>query len=88
MHKDTLHACMHVFKARYWRTGQNHKGSVFAAMSVANLFSIQMRYVDKGRYVEYTSKDECTGCGTCLDVCYFKARMLTGETIELAQNSC
>jgi len=42
---------------------------------------------DKGAYIEKTN-DECTHCGSCVDVCYFDARTLKDDTLAINRDNC
>jgi ferredoxin len=39
-------------------------------------------------YVAVTDAELCTGCGTCLDSCFFEARQMTGATPDLIDVRC
>jgi ferredoxin len=32
--------------------------------------------------------EECTHCGACEDVCYFKARKMNDDKLTIARNNC
>jgi ferredoxin len=39
-------------------------------------------------YVAITDGDLCTACGTCLESCYFEARQLEEDTLQLIDERC
>jgi ferredoxin len=39
-------------------------------------------------YVAVTDKDLCVGCGLCLDSCYFEARQLENDILQLIDIRC
>ncbi|MBI4858679.1 MAG: 4Fe-4S binding protein [Candidatus Riflebacteria bacterium] len=43
---------------------------------------------DPGTSRERTDMEACTHCGACVDVCFFKARVMTGETLKLDRKRC
>jgi ferredoxin len=43
---------------------------------------------DRGRFVERTRMDACTHCGACVEVCYFRARVMDGELLKIARERC
>lgn len=43
---------------------------------------------DKGTLVEETTLDECSHCGACTEVCYFNARKMNIEKLEINHNNC
>ncbi len=43
---------------------------------------------DKGKLVEKTNMNECTHCGACVDLCYFKARAMKDEQLQVNQDNC
>lgn len=42
----------------------------------------------KGQSVEKTDMDACTDCGACIDVCYFGARAMDGDSLAMGQERC
>jgi Pyruvate/2-oxoacid:ferredoxin oxidoreductase delta subunit len=43
---------------------------------------------DKGDLVERTDSDRCMDCGTCVEVCYFKARSMDDGKLTVEADSC
>ena len=43
---------------------------------------------DRGDLVARTDLDECTQCGACAEICYFKARTMTGEELKADESLC
>lgn len=43
---------------------------------------------DKGNLIENTKMDECTNCGDCVEVCYFKARNMDDGELVLNRDEC
>ncbi len=43
---------------------------------------------DPGKYVEYTDPENCAGCAACEEVCYFGARKLNGDELEVDSDKC
>ncbi|NIN01700.1 MAG: hypothetical protein GTO24_27465 [candidate division Zixibacteria bacterium] len=43
---------------------------------------------DKGNLIENTTMDECTHCGDCVEVCYFKARNMDDGELVLNRDEC
>jgi len=43
---------------------------------------------DKGKFVEKTNRNKCSHCGTCVDVCYFKARKINDDKLIIDKKKC
>lgn len=43
---------------------------------------------DKGFSIENTDIGKCTGCGICIATCYFNARRISGDKIEVNKENC
>lgn len=43
---------------------------------------------DKGKYIEKTDMKECSHCGACVDVCYFKARTMNENQLQVEPGKC
>lgn len=43
---------------------------------------------DKGRFIEETDLDACTGCGDCVETCYFGARVMDGAELSIWRDKC
>ncbi len=42
---------------------------------------------DKGKFIERTNRSKCSNCGTCVDVCYFKARDIN-DKLKINRRKC
>ena len=43
---------------------------------------------DPGRYVERTDMEDCTHCAACEEVCYFGARKMAGDALQVDSGKC
>jgi ferredoxin len=43
---------------------------------------------DKGEFIEKTNMDDCTHCGACEPVCYFKARKMKDGKLVIDRDAC
>ncbi|MFB0510103.1 MAG: DUF362 domain-containing protein [bacterium] len=43
---------------------------------------------DKGEFIEKTDMDDCTHCGECETVCYFKARKMKDDKLVIDRDNC
>ena len=43
---------------------------------------------DKGQHIESTLMDDCTHCGICADVCFFKARIMKNDELKIISKNC
>ncbi len=43
---------------------------------------------DKGKYIEKTNMSQCTHCGACESVCYFQARKMINDKLEVDRDFC
>jgi len=48
----------------------------------------QNEVCDKGIYIELTNTKDCTDCGLCVDVCYFRAKELSNGKLKIISDSC
>ncbi len=55
------------------------EGICFCCDECCEYFTKNDEVCDKGAYIELTDFDSCKACGTCVDVCYFRARRLNDE---------
>ena len=43
---------------------------------------------DKGKLIEHTEMADCTSCGVCVESCYFKARVMEGDQLQVITGNC
>lgn len=43
---------------------------------------------DKGEFIEKTNLEKCKNCGSCVDVCYFKARKMDEGELRIVPKKC
>lgn len=43
---------------------------------------------EKGKYIESTNREDCTDCGLCVGICYFKARKMVKDKLVLFPENC
>ncbi|MBU7025472.1 MAG: 4Fe-4S binding protein [Theionarchaea archaeon] len=43
---------------------------------------------NKGTFIEKTSTDACTHCAACVEVCYFDARKMVDDKLEVTRDNC
>lgn len=63
------------------------QGICFCCDDCCYYFAKPSAEVDKGVYIEKTN-DDCTNCGTCVDVCYFDARTMEDDTLKIIRDNC
>ena len=63
-------------------------GSCFCCNDCCGYFLNQDYKCDKGALIEMTKTEECTDCGACVDVCYFKARKMADGKLAVDRGSC
>ncbi len=68
------------------RTGT--AGICFCCDDCCGYFLDPQEACDRGRFVEKTDLAACTQCGLCEDVCYFKARRMSGGELALETERC
>jgi len=63
-------------------------GICFCCADCCEYFTEQDISCDKGSFIERTDTDACTDCGTCVEVCYFKAREMEDGELVIDQEEC
>jgi NAD-dependent dihydropyrimidine dehydrogenase PreA subunit len=77
--------------SRPFRNDNNRRiidGICFCCDDCCGYFLDPAEICDKGKYVEKTDMKLCTGCGSCVDVCYFKARKLKSSRLKITRSKC
>ena len=77
--------------ARPFRGGeemQNTEGICFCCDDCCGYFLNPEEVCDKGKYIERTDLENCSQCGVCTDVCYFKARSMKGDELHIDTENC
>jgi Pyruvate/2-oxoacid:ferredoxin oxidoreductase delta subunit len=64
------------------------EGSCFCCDDCCAYFLDPKEKCDKGAMIEMTRADDCTDCGACVDVCYFKARTMTDGKLVVGREQC
>jgi ferredoxin len=73
---------------RDYQTKTETEGICFCCDDCCGYFLDKNEICDKGKYIENTDKDSCTLCGDCVDVCYFKAREISGDEMKVSSDDC
>jgi Pyruvate/2-oxoacid:ferredoxin oxidoreductase delta subunit len=63
-------------------------GICFCCDDCCGYFQDEDEVCDKGSMVERTDASRCTDCGTCVSVCYFGARGMVADCLEVDQSRC
>ena len=63
-------------------------GICFCCDDCCGYFLDQNEVCDKGKFIEQTDEESCTLCGDCVDVCYFKAREISGGEMLTSMDDC
>jgi Pyruvate/2-oxoacid:ferredoxin oxidoreductase delta subunit len=77
--------------ARPFRGGeemQNIEGICFCCDDCCGYFLDPEEACDKGEYIEKTYLDNCSQCGVCTGVCYFKARNMKDDELHINAENC
>ncbi len=77
--------------ARPFRGGeekQSVNGICFCCDDCCYYFLKPGEVCDKGTYIEKTDSENCSKCGTCIVVCYFKARDLKTDGLFIVKENC
>ncbi len=63
-------------------------GSCFCCDDCCAYFLDPKEKCDKGAMIETTNVEDCTDCGACADVCYFKARKMADGKLAVDREQC
>ena len=63
-------------------------GICFCCDDCCGYFLDKNEICDKGKFVEETDEESCTLCGDCVEVCYFKARDISGGELLVDPADC
>jgi Pyruvate/2-oxoacid:ferredoxin oxidoreductase delta subunit len=77
--------------ARPFRNDKNPKiadGICFCCDDCCGYFLDPKEKCDKGNLVETTDMAQCTQCGVCADVCFFKARTMETDGLAVNRDKC
>lgn len=72
---------------RDYETRSKDEGICFCCDDCCGYFIDGDEPCDKGTMIEHTS-DECTSCGGCIDICYFKARNMVDSQLVVDKERC
>ncbi|MGB8658232.1 MAG: 4Fe-4S binding protein [Candidatus Zixiibacteriota bacterium] len=64
------------------------EGVCFCCDDCCGYFLDPTERCDKGIHIEKTVMDECTHCGECAEVCYFKARKMKDGELTVNRGEC
>ena len=64
------------------------QGICFCCDDCCYYFKTGSELCDKGAFIEETDSESCIACGACVDVCYFGARTLRDEHLEIVREAC
>jgi ferredoxin len=67
---------------------QDTDGACFCCDDCCGYFLAPEQKCDKGAFIETTKLDECSDCGACVDVCYFKARTMADDRLRVDREKC
>jgi ferredoxin len=74
---------------RYEQDKTRVQGICFCCDDCCGYFTEAEKYeCDKGRFVARIDAEACAACGTCVDVCHFGAREITGGELAFADEKC
>lgn len=63
-------------------------GICFCCDDCCYYFTAHEEECDKGAFIENTILENCINCGNCVDVCYFKAREINNDSLEIDRYKC
>ena len=63
-------------------------GICFCCDDCCGYFLDESSVCDRGVFVEKTDMGVCTGCGACVEVCYFGARATENDALLLRHDDC
>jgi ferredoxin len=64
------------------------EGICFCCDDCCGYFNAEDEVCDRGLMIERTDSSRCTHCGACVSVCYFGAREMVAERLEVNQQGC
>lgn len=64
------------------------EGICFCCQCCCAYFAYPEEACDKGSQIEFTDRNSCKNCGLCIESCYFKARSIVKEKLEVNQEQC
>jgi len=70
------------------KTRSYTEGICFCCDCCCGYFRMGNETCDKGNFIESTDMDNCTHCGLCVDVCYFKARLMVDGEHSVDREKC
>jgi len=77
--------------ARPFRNDKTRKiseGICFCCDDCCGYFLDPHEKCDKGKYIEKTDRDLCANCGNCVEVCYFKVRIMDDGELKIISRKC
>jgi len=80
-----------ILVTRPFRKYDNRKemgGICFCCDDCCGYFVNKDEICDKGAFIEKTDFNSCNNCGNCLDVCYFKAREIDNDKLQVNSDKC
>lgn len=63
-------------------------GICFCCNDCCGYFLDKTEKCDKGIFIERTNLSHCTNCGECIDICYFNARSIKNNLLEIYSENC
>ncbi len=72
---------------RDYETKTKDEGICFCCDDCCGYFLSENEPCDKGTLIEQTS-EECTSCGGCIEICYFKARKMVDGQLVVEKELC
>ena len=63
-------------------------GSCFCCDDCCGYFLDPKEKCDKGAMLETTKVEDCTDCGACADVCFFRARKMANGKLLIDRDQC
>ncbi|MGD2247921.1 MAG: 4Fe-4S binding protein [Candidatus Methanofastidiosia archaeon] len=83
---ETTHLVTRPF--RYEDDKTRIQGICFCCDDCCYYFTESQNQCDKGVLIEQTDINSCEQCGQCVTVCYFGARKIFDDTLEINQENC
>jgi Pyruvate/2-oxoacid:ferredoxin oxidoreductase delta subunit len=73
---------------RYETDRARIQGICFCCDDCCYYFTEAAEPCDKGTFIEETDIESCTGCGACVEVCYFGARKIEEGLLKILRGAC